>query len=442
MSRKFVIRSLIALNAVVATAAAVLVTVSVGPSPSNAAPSVAEVPYRMDASNQAGWWKPLDEWNGRVYLAFNAWGGPGPTNGGATDTHTVYIGERRADGTWNRGCLKNASGQCAVWRDDIGHNQPTIAVDGDGYIHAFVSMHNNDWRYYRSDAPGDVGSMVNRSSQMPDQGGKYTYPAATRSANGDVYLAVRWYPSPDAEARLYRWNNTANTWSRVAAFAAQAGYVPYIDDVVGSSNGDVGIAWEWAYGGAGGLRHRASYLRYSPATNRFYNAAGTAVTTPATGSSAVVYQPLEGEEQASDRDTDRDPGVQSAKVAFDPATGHPAIAYRYRSSAGGPFRVRLAEWTGSAWRRQTVYAGSYDTFAAVDVSLYGSGIRVYYAKQNPSGEDQAFAASRGTDGGWTETRLAAGVPVERLSVIRRGAVDHLYLAAPTPRQLHYGTSRW
>jgi hypothetical protein len=48
-----------------------------------------QVPYRVDASNQAGWWRPMDELNGSLYVAYNAWGGPGATNGGATDTHTV-----------------------------------------------------------------------------------------------------------------------------------------------------------------------------------------------------------------------------------------------------------------------------------------------------------------------------------------------------------------
>ena len=53
--------------------------------------TLAEVPYRMDASNQAAWWKPLDEFGGSHFLAYNAWGGPGATNGGPTDTHTERL---------------------------------------------------------------------------------------------------------------------------------------------------------------------------------------------------------------------------------------------------------------------------------------------------------------------------------------------------------------
>jgi hypothetical protein len=402
---------------------------------SQAATSTSRVPFRMDASNQAGWWKPIEEFGGRIYVAYNAWGGP--TAGGASDTHTVYVAKRETDGGWTRGCMKAPSGQCAIYGDDVGHNQPTIAIDGHGHIHAFVSMHGHNWRYYRSSVAGDVTSMVDRSAEMPDQGGIYTYPSATRSQNGDVYLIIRAH----TQGRLYRWNNASNAWSRVATFAAGSGFVVYPDEISGDSAGDLHITWEWAYGGANGLRHLGSYLRYSPASNRFHTASGAAVAVPATTASPVVYQPLEGQERATDRDSAaRPPGVQSAKVAVNSAR-RPVVAYRYRPTAGGRFHVRLAEWTGSAWRRQTVYAGRYETYAAVDVTSFGTGLRVYYAKNHTIGDDQATVADR-RPAGWTESLVLAGVPVERLAVIRRGAVDHLYLASPSTAALYYGANTW
>lgn len=406
-------------------------------SPAEAEVATSRVPYRMDASNQAGWWKPVEEFNGRVYLAYNAWGGP--TAGGANDTHTVYVAKREPDGTWTRGCARMSGGDCAVYPDDIGHNQPSIAIDGDGYLHAFVSMHNNDWRYYRSAAPGDVTTLVDRSADMPDQGGLYTYPNVARTGGGDLYLIVRAYP----DGRLYRWNNATNAWSRVATFASAPNYVVYPDDVIGDANGDVHLAWEWAYGGANGLRHLASYLRYDPAANTFHNAAGARLTVPATTTSPVVYQPLEGQEQSTTRDDPTGPpGVQSAKLAVDPATTRPLAAYRYRPAHGDPWRVRLAEWTGAAWQRETVYEGTYDTTAAVDISRYGTGLRVYYAKADTLTGDQAFAATRQPTGTWTETVLLPGIRVQRLAVIRRGPTDYLYLSAPAVHELHFGTNTW
>lgn len=395
-----------------------------------------QVPYRVDASNQAGWWRPLDELNGSLYVAYNAWGGPGATNGGATDTHTVYIGRKAPGGTWTRGCLKAADGTCAVYPDDIGHKQPSIAVDGDGYIHAFVSMHSNNWIYYRSSTPGDVTTMINRSADLPDQGDQYTYPNLTRVDNGDVYLVIRAYP----EGRLYRWDNTANRWTRVAVFARSPGYVAYPDDVAGDGDGNLHISWEWAYGGTNALRHLGSYLRYDVSTGQFHNAAGTVVTAPASVTSPVVYQPLEGAEDQTDRDdASGPPGVQSAKLAL--SNGKPVVAYRYRTVHGGRWHVRVAEWSGTAWQRRTVYAGAYDTHAAIDVTAYGAGLRVYYAKKATASGDQAFAASP-QGSGWAERALLPGVHVQRLGVIRRGGTDHLYLTAPTDHQLHVLTSPW
>lgn len=433
-------RSLI--RAVLGAAVVGVLLVALAP-PAQAAPALGLVPYRMDASNQAGWWRPVDEYNGHLYVAYNAWGGPGPTNGGATDTHTIYIARRAPDGTWTRGCLQAADGSCVVYGDDIGHNQPSIAIDGDGYIHAFVSMHNHNWRYYRSTAPADVTTMVNRSSQMPDQGERYTYPNLAIGPGGDVYLIIRaftGYPNT-GQGRLYRWNNASNSWSRVAIFASQTNFVVYPDDVA-SFNGEVHIAWEWAYGGASGLRHFGSYLVYNPATGQFRNAAGTPVSVPVTTGSPVVYQPLGANEQLSCTQPSTCPGVQSAKFAIDQTTGRPVVAYRYRSNNGYPYRVWLAQWTGSSWQRQLVYGGNYDTYAAIDVTSFGGGVRVYYAKANTLAGTQAFVATRQSNGGWAETAMLPGVRIERLSVIRRGGTDYLYLAAPGLRELYAGTNSW
>jgi len=391
-----------------------------------------QVPYRMDASNQAGWWKPLDEFGGNVYVAYDAWGGSGL--GGPNDTHAVYVGRRDSTGNWTRGYLPSAGGGAATFPDDIGHKQPTLAVDGDGYIHVFASMHNTNWQYYRSSRPGDPTSMVDRSSEMPDQGGLFTYPNGLRTPNGDVYLIIRDLPV----GRLYRWDNAANSWSRVATFASEADYVVYPDDVTTDGSGNLHIAWEWAYGGAGGLRHLGSEMRYEPATGRFSDAAGRPLTTPVGINSTAVYQPLEPGERSTDRSSDLNPpGFQSAKLAIDPATGYPVAAYRMRLTNGGNFEVRYAAWDGSAWRRQTVYAGRYTTYAAVDVTFHGGQPRVYYAKTGVPNGDQAFAAVRQPGGGWVEDPpLLPGVLVERLAVVQRGTTDWVYLSAPTEMNLY------
>jgi hypothetical protein len=398
--------------------------------------AVTTVPYRVDMSNEAGWWRPIDEFNGRVYVAYNAWGSM--TAGGRDDTHTVYVAKREPNGSWSRGCLKNSAGGCVVYPDDPGHRQPTIAVDGDGYIHVFAGMHQDSWQYFRSRNPGDVGSLEFRSQDMPE-GGRFTYPVATRGTNGNVYLIVRKLN----EGRFYRWDNTSNRWGIIGTFAnhASANYVVYPDDIIADANGHLHIIWEWAYNGGQSLRHLGSYLRFNPGNGLYFNAAGQQVAVPATIQSPVVYQPLGPGERSTDQSTSGAPGVQSAKIALHPVTLRPIIGYRYREVQDGPFRVKVAEWDGSQWQRSTVYAGAYDTTAAIDVTAHGDRMRVYYAKADTLTGDQVFAATR-VYGSWQEVSLLPGVRVERLSVIRRLNIDHFYLCAPDAQDLYYGTRAW
>jgi hypothetical protein len=398
-----------------------------------------EVPYRMDASNQAGWWSPLAEQDGNVFVAYNGWGRS--TSGESDDTHTVYVARRTAAGTWTRGCLKVAgaapgAGACVVFDDDIGHNQPSLAIDGDGHIHVWASMHGHPWRYYRSASPGDPTTMVDVSTEMADQDRTFTYPNATRTPNGDVYVIVR----DGATGRLHRWDNVAKTWSRAATFAQEPGYVVYPDDLVSDAGGDLHIAWEWAYGGANGLRHLASYVRYDPDSGTFSDAAGVQQEAPLGIDDTTVYQPLMAGEDSTDRGSDANPpGVQSAKLAIDPDTGQPMAAYRVRATAGGNFQVRFARWTGTDWQRETVYAGNYTTFAAIDVTVHAGQPRVYFAKSMVPNGDQAFVSVRSPSGAWVEgPPLLPGIKIERLSVVEaaNGAVDHVYLSSPPDKKLY------
>lgn len=105
-----------------------------------------------------------------------------------------------------------------------------------------------------------------------------------------------------------------------------------------------------------------------------------------------------------------------------------------------------AGWDGTQWRRTTVYGGRYDTFPAVDVTMVGTSLRVYYAKVNTTGGPSAFVAERTAAGTYAERSLAPAHPaVERLAVVTRAdGTDVVYLSAPLVRapaagELYVGT---
>lgn len=97
--------------------------------------------------------------------------------------------------------------------------------------------------------------------------------------------------------------------------------------------------------------------------------------------------------------------------------------------------MKYASYGVNGWNLQTVYNAS-ETKAAIDITWAGSVPRVYYAKS--SGTDRAFMAAP-TGGGWSQTSIAPGKPIERLSVERNeNGVDIMYLVDVTNRKLYYG----
>ncbi|MET3546823.1 hypothetical protein ABID47_003439 [Paenibacillus favisporus] len=412
--------------------AAALMLASLLPSGTgSAAAALTEVPYAMDSSNQAGWWTPLETYGTGLEYAYMAYNAPGS----AESTHKVYIARRDGNGVWSNIPVMNGS-SVAEYNDDLGHNQPSIARDGNGRFHVFASMHHEAWHYFRSDTVG--GAPQNHSADMPTpstfQG---TYPVLTTAPNGDVYLLIR--SGEDAagyrSGQLFRWNNAASTWSKVAVIGSSLNKSFYPDDLVFDANGDLHILFEWSAFAASPLRHELSYVKYSPSTGSFYKADGSAVSLPLTPGTADIIQPLAPTEAYVQTGSDPGgPGVQSAKLAVD-SSGNPVVAYRYREEGSTTFSVKYASYGVDGWNLQTVYNAS-ETKAAIDITWAGSVPRVYYAKS--SGTDRAFMAVP-SGGDWSQTSIAPGKPIERLSVERNdNDIDILYLVDVTNRKLYYG----
>jgi hypothetical protein len=385
----------------------------------------------VDTSNRAGWWTPVVEHDGATYYAYDA-------PGDAPRRHEVVVVRRDRSGATESSCLSagaDPNAPCIQFRDDVGHNQPSVAIDGEGFVHVFVAMHSSPWRghYFRSAAPGRVDRFTDRGADMPDQSWTHTYPVPVTAADGDLWLTIRSRSSPDARGvggRLYRYDLATHRWARVATFAYNAGLWVYPDDVQIDPAGRLHIAFEWVKKYTNAFPHVGAYVTYDPATGRFANAAGRPLEAPLDFASPAVYQAWSDSYDPNAQYNGL--GVQTAKLALDPDTGAPHIVYRYTPRYGENLRVLHTSWDGTRWRRTPVYAGRYDTFPTVDITLVGASLRVYYVKENTSGGSAAFVAERTATGGYVERSLAPGRPaIERLSAIARpDGTDVAYLSAP------------
>lgn len=422
-------------KAAVATAAVVAALAVAAPAHAGVHPSTVEtLPVTVDSSNQSGWWNPLAVVDGVTYFAYNV-------PGSASDRHQVHLGARAADGTWTSGCLRTADGACADFLDDNGHNQPSIAVDGDGVIHAFVSMHHEDWNYFRSTTPGDVTSLVDVSGEMPDAGAAISYPVTAAGADGDVWLMVR--VGADSQGRrdgvLYHYDLSTSTWSRETVIGAAVGHSFYPDDLEIDAAGLVHVLWEWGPWPADPYRHLGSYAVYDPAAHAFSDISGAALPTPVRPDTAgaVIWRPYTpGEDIGS-----AVPAVQTAKMSL--ADGElVGIAYRYATDAENDFDLMWATWNGAAWSSKTLIdatelGSGVSTIAALDTTSYGSKTRVYgvVALQDCGvvRSQVVMLESAAGQTGWSVEAVGDAVTGQqrlRAATTEDAGADVLYLSAP------------
>ncbi|WP_339725639.1 BNR-4 repeat-containing protein [uncultured Paraglaciecola sp.] len=377
----------------------------------------------VDSSNQAGWWVPLALYGDEAYFAYNSVGSIG-------SKHKVKVAKRSSTGTWVSGFLKNADGSIWEHSDDNGHDQPTIAVDGDGDIHVFADHHNDGWRYFRSSSATDVSDLLKRSD-IVNSTGIYTYPVATTAPNGDIYLIVRDTNGSDiGKGQLFHWNNNTNVWTRLGTFASQTNTRVYPDDVVVDNNGDVHIIWEWSYGHPRADRHYGSYLKYEPDTGLFKTANGSTVSAPVNLSTPnIFYQGLEIGESFTSADVGK--GIQSAKLALG-STGRPSVVYRFRtddaSSGGRDYEVFRIRWNGTNWVDKTNLYNIQDTIAALGHTIVGDRVRAYFV----SNDKQLHVAEKIGGGDWNTYTLSSDKAIERVNVkVKNSDEDVVYATAPT-----------
>ncbi|WP_258103483.1 PKD domain-containing protein [Marinoscillum sp. MHG1-6] len=222
--------------------------------------------------------------------------------------NTTYMGCIAQYDLSNGSTTKNENLFPTIGQEDSSHNDAAIAIDGDGYIHVMIGMHNHKMRYYKSQhkhdyfADFDALEFDTLGSSMPGYNDTgihekfYSYPSAVTASNGDVAFILRRTgfilqqgDSQNFEKQdLYHYDLSTGQWSMTMVKGKYAvdtlpggGNFPnaymsrlYADD---SNNIHIVTAWSWFHNGNNTFQ-RGTYLKFDVDQNTFHKADGTEVT--------------------------------------------------------------------------------------------------------------------------------------------------------------------
>ena len=244
--------------------------------------------------------------------------------------------------------------------NDASHNDSAIAVDGDGYIHCWIGMHNDALKYYKSISPGsytnfteNIGREMTRN-QMNWKKKRYTYPSATTSSNGDVFVILRDNrgKQKDEDQWLFHWDNKNNTWSSAEVKSSPQGrYNAYVSTLNSDANNTIHIvtAWSKLHDGPNTFQ-KGTYMRYNVDNGKYYKADGVEVTLPMDINTSNADMFYAGEKEWHNTIAE----IQVPTVTIN-NQGYPVVSYTHNTdpnySPTAPiYEASIANWTGSTWK--------------------------------------------------------------------------------------------
>lgn len=102
----------------------------------------------------------------------------------------VYVDAKKNPrvGRIDKSIVTDRSIEAGYTCDEDGHNEFSLAIDNDGYIHVAGNMHNNEFRYWVSEKPREITSFKRRFNAIP---GSFSYYSFTRNPKGELFLMAR-----------------------------------------------------------------------------------------------------------------------------------------------------------------------------------------------------------------------------------------------------------
>jgi len=258
--------------------------------------------FDVHPSNEALFNSPLASFGNQFYVTF-------------VNSKLQTEVARKKDGEWQRTIIEKKT------RDNRWHNQPSIAADGEGYLHLVYNMHSTPWQYSVTRFPEEIstwrfrGQYVgkNPGDSMPETaykktwltdgtaaipGNQITYPFMTCDSQGNIFLAYRECGRCETGNYYHRkWSGgiskyTVNNgrWQRVGngtIWAQDEKFVPLGIFISFGPKQRMHISWVWnahykPENRHAGLPNWVAYARSDDGGTTFKRADGSALSLPIT----------------------------------------------------------------------------------------------------------------------------------------------------------------
>lgn len=218
------------------------------------------------------------------------------------------------------------------------HNDISIMIDGDGWLHVAFDHHGNALRYCRSVAPetltlGPLEAMTGEDEK------DVTYPEFYRLSGGDLLFAYRSGASGRGNLVLNRYETTAKRWSRVQSILIDGenkrnAYWQMTVD----RQGTLHLSWVWRETWLVETNHDLCYARSTDGGKSWTHADGTPYTLPIKKDNAEYAWRINQKSEL----------INQTSMATD-AKGNPYIATYWRDPDTQVPQYRVVWHDGKQW---------------------------------------------------------------------------------------------